>query len=240
MKSITQYILLLLSILLLDSCAKDERLMYQQDARIYFDSYTNDPDSVNYSFGIRSADVNTDTVYLLMRTMGNATDYDREIALKLSATSTAKAGYHFSLGPLVVPAGAYQVSIPVYLYKKPGMKDSIITAEFEVAGSKDFQPGYDDLLGRSTTKTRLYYKVSVDDQVLKPANWDGVLLPKFGSFSVVKYKFMIEVTGKVKWNVNILPSEMNYLVQQVHLALYEYKQAHGPMLDENGREIVLP
>lgn len=226
--------------LLFSSCSKDERLMYQQDARIYFDTYTSNPDSINYSFGIRAVTITTDTVYLTMRIMGNAEPYDREINLQLAGTSTAKWGYHFATGPLIMPAGQFQTRIPVYLFKQPGMKDSIITADFIVGESKDFKPGYDDQLRLSGKHTRLQYKVSVDDQVLKPSTWTGVLEPKFGAFSVVKFKFMIEVTGKVNWTSLIYPGEMNFLVQQVHLALYEYELQNGPMMDENGNRVVFP
>ncbi|MDH7459952.1 DUF4843 domain-containing protein [Chitinophagaceae bacterium 26-R-25] len=226
--------------ILAGSCSKDDRLMYEQDPRIYFDSYANISDSINYSFGIQPLTVTTDTVYMIMRIMGNAEQRDREFKLVLADTSTAKWGYHFSTGPLIVPAGAYQARIPVYLYKQPGMKDTIITADFNVAESKDFKPGYDDKLRLTGNRTRVQFKIAIDDQVLKPANWASTLQPKFGDFSVVKFKFMIKATGKINWNGPIYPGEMSFLVQQVHLALYEYEQQNGPLYDENKNRVVLP
>ncbi len=237
MRSYIYYFLLLTAILA--ACGKDDRLMYKEDPRIYFSKFATNPDSTDYSFGVKPATLLTDTVYLTLRIMGTATDKDREIKLKIADSSKAKAGYHYNIGPLVMPANAYEVRVPVYLYRKAGLKDSIVTIDFTVVESKDFKPGYGDKPGISVYD-RLHYKISFNDQLLKPASWDSRLATSFGVYSATKFKFMIQATGKTDWNSTIFPGDQNFLIQTVKLALYNYEQANGPMLDENGVRVVFP
>lgn len=231
--------ILLMATMMSVSCNKQNNIMYKEDPRVYFKKVNVISDSLVYSFGVKANSVISDTVYLQLRIMGTATGYDREINIHFSDTSTAKAGYHFNLGPLVMPANKYETKIPVYLYRKPGLKDSIVTADFIIGASKDFQPGYNDKITYGVTD-RLHYKISITDKLSKPANWDGSLLPYFGIYSLVKLQYMIQVTGRTDWTVLIYPNELNALTQQVKLALSEYETANGKMLDENGAVIEFP
>lgn len=224
------------ALLSLNGC-KEKRLMFEEAPAVYFTKFIVDPDSVNYSFGIRPVEIVTDTVYLTMRIMGNATPADREIKLDVVGGSTAKAGYHYIMGPLVMPANMFQTRIPVYLFRRPGMKDSVISLNLKVAESKDFKPGYGDV---AYVKTRLEYKINIDDQILKPANWESSLARTFGNFSVVKFRFLIEVTGRQIWTGLIGDGERANYVTEVKLALYNYEKLHGPMLDENGMAVTFP
>lgn len=239
MRSYIYYFLLLTAILA--ACGKDDRVMYKEDPRIYFSKFVNNPDSVDYSFGVKPAELLTDTVYLTLRIMGTATDKDREIKLTIADSSKAKAGYHYNIGPLVMPANAYEVRVPVILYRKPGLKDSIVTVNFIIAESKDFKPGYSDKPNPLiNVYDRLHYKISFNDQLLKPTVWDSRLAVNFGVYSTTKFKFMILTTGKTDWNGTIYPGDQNFLIQTVKLSLYNYELANGPMLDENGVRVVFP
>src|ERR1044071_6051897 len=95
---IKSILFLLLSSFLLFSCAKDKRLMYEDDPRIFFYKNTigsqTDPDSINYSFGFQPATRQADTVYLRLRIMGVAQNRDRKINIIAKENSTAKRGYH--------------------------------------------------------------------------------------------------------------------------------------------------
>lgn len=227
---------LLLSLISLNGC-KEKALMFEEAPAIYFTKFVVDPDSINYSFSIHTAEIVTDTVYLNMRIMGTATPNDREIKLNVTPASTAKAGYHYKLGALVMPANTYQTKIPVYLYRKPGMKDSVITLHFKVAESKDFIPGYEDL---NQKYSRLEYKIYIDDQVLKPALWDFTLAPSFGDFSLVKFRFIMQVTGRKVWTGVIGPGELQGYSTDVRLALYNYNLVNSPMVDENKQLVTFP
>lgn len=223
------------------ACTKDERLMYQEDPRVYFTKFVTNADSIVYSFATGPEDLTVDTAWLNFRIMGTAADRDRVINLKTVDTSTAIAGYHYAVQPLIIPAGEYTARIPVLLYRRPGLKDSVVDVVFEVAESADFKPGYEDRTSTISQRyDRLHYKISINDQLLKPANWDNSLVWSFGAYSTTKFKFMIDVTGRTIWTGAIYPGDQYFYIQALKLALYNYEQANGPMLDENGERVVFP
>lgn len=243
MKQLIKIFLLLAVVVLAASCAKDERLMYEEDARVYF--YKNvrgsqsNADSIDFSFSTLPDGEMTDTVYLWMRIMGTAVPKDRVINI-VADSGRAVAGYHYKLGPLVMPANAYETQIPVYLYRKPGLKDSVVSVMFSVQESVDFKPGFPDNPRTGYRYDRLHYKVSITDMLLKPTNWESVWLGLFGEYSEVKFKFLIKVTGKTSWNSFPLPQDQRFLVQTAKLALLEYEAANGPLYDENNNIVFFP
>ncbi|RPD39620.1 DUF4843 domain-containing protein [Chitinophaga barathri] len=234
------HIAILFALLGLAACSQDERLVYQEDPRVYFSKFSTNPDSTDYSFAVKDASLLQDTVWLTMRVMGSAAVKDREIRLRVSDTSKAREGYHFNFGPLVMPANAFEARLPVILYRKPGLRDSVLTIDLAVEESKDFKPGYNDRPTTSSPIDRLHYKISVTDQLLKPARWDVSLAASFGTYSQVKFRFMILETGKTNWNETIFPGDMQFLIQTVKYALYKYEETNGPLLDENGVRVVFP
>lgn len=238
-----KYIILFLSIVCMAACSKDDRLMYKEEPRIYFTKFVlgeSNSDSVVYSFRFKGDAIVTDTLYMNMRIMGSAVNRDRVINLLVDSGSTAKPGYHFKFGPLVMPANEYQARLPVYIYRVPGLKDSLVDLIVEVAESADFKPGYDDY-SRNSKLDRLHYKISFTDRLTKPQRWDGFWVTYFGVYSAKKFQFIIDVTGKVEWERVAYPQDINYMMQQVRDALRAYEETHGsPLLDENGNEITIP
>jgi hypothetical protein len=175
--------------------------------------------------------------------MGTATNKDRTFKLTVDDSSTAKLGYHFSFGPLVIPANTYNINLPVYIYRKPGLKDSLVTAYITIAESADFKIGYKDGIGGTSTYGNLgglHYQIKITDQLLKPTNWDNYLVNYFGDFSLVKFQFMIQATGVTSWNNYPLPQYLNFRVQTVKFALYNYELANGPLIDEFGNKVTFP
>lgn len=235
-RSLLNMLALMVSCLGFYSC-KDDRLGFEEAPAVYFNKAVINPDSLNYTFAVKAATVTTDTVYLSMKIMGNAVGKDRVIGITVKSNSTAKNGYHFRLGEPVMPAGKFESKVPIYIYRRPGLKDSVLNANFVIEASADFQPGYSDVPFKTP---RTEYKISITDQLLKPSNWDTSLSPYFGTFSIVKFRFMIETTGKLIWTGPIYDGERNSLISQLRIALYNYEQKNGPMIDENGSVVVLP
>jgi hypothetical protein len=220
-------------------CSKDSRLMYKEDPRIYF--YTSD--IVEYSFAAQPESLMVDTIYLPIRIMGSAVNTDRTFSLNIDDSSTAKLGYHFSFGPFVIPANTYQVDLPVYMYRRPGLKDSTVTAYISIGESSDFKAGYVDGLttnGTAGGAGRLHYKISITDQLLKPSNWETVWVNYFGTYSQVKFKFLIQTTGRTDWTWTGFPQDLNFSIQTAKYALYNYELANGPLIDEFGNRVVFP
>ncbi len=231
---------------ILGSCEKDERLMYQDDdPRVYFPKSIvlngiASIDSVNYSFALEPEERQTDTIYLSFRIMGLAKDYDRPIRIALTKESTAKEGYHFEFKNLYMPAHAYEVTLPVIMYRRPGLKDSIIRAEFRIAESADFKPA-DDVDNTPTRLNKLSYNLTITDMLVKPAIWETLWKNLFGSYSDTKLIYLTQWTGYRTWNSPVyFPQDQNFMIQQARLGLYRHEQANGPLIDEHGDRVVLP
>lgn len=224
---------------LLLSCTKDKRLMYEQDPRVYFYEAQAHRDSIYYSFGTQPADREADTIYLIVRIMGNAEPVDRVINMVSTDSSTGKAGRDYDLGPMIIHANKYQDSLPVYIYKTPAMKDSVFNIYLTIGESADFKPGYTDPGNSYSSQSRLNYKISVTDQLIQPSRWLRYVR-WFGAYSKTKFQFMIVSTGKQDWESSIFPAELNYLAQQVKAALVQYEEANGPLIDEFGNDVVFP
>lgn len=227
---------------MLFACSKPERLMYdEKEARIYFSKVIRTSerfaDSINYTFGVKSFDVLVDTVFLRVNLIGNAAKVDREINIIADDSSTAKRGYHYDFGKMVMPADSFSKEVYVLVYKRPGLKDSTLALYLTLGESKDFKLGYTDLPSTNYKRDRLHYKITITDQLLRPTSWKE---STFGTYSKVKFQFMIVSTGKTDWNVTIFPSEENYLAQSVKGDLYAYEQANGPLIDETGARVVFP
>ncbi|GGH30501.1 DUF4843 domain-containing protein [Sphingobacterium alkalisoli] len=229
-----------------NSCGKEERLMYKDnDPRIYFPKniVTNgigSIDSVNLSFALDPEEVQTDTISLAFRIMGAAKAYDRPIKLELTEASTAKMGYHFIAKDLYMPANAYDVEVPIIIFRRHGLKDSVLRAELRIAESEHFKPGYDEP-NTSSRLNRLSYNFTITDMLTKPAIWDARWASLFGAYSNTKLVYLTQWTGYRNWNTAVnFPQDRNLLIQQARLGLYEYEQANGPLIDENDNRVILP
>lgn len=220
--------------LALTACKEDQSLIYTQDARIYFREGV----TVEYSFTAEPANVTTDTLFIPLRIMGSAADRDRAFHIIIDDSSTAKRGYHFQFGPLVIPANSYELSLPVYLYRRPGLKDSVVNAYLTIGESADFKPGYTDKANSINPYNKLHYRISLHDQLLKPSSWDTRWATYFGTYSKTKHQFINQVYGSASWPSVNFPQDINFVVQTMKLALYNYEQANGPLIDENGERVV--
>lgn len=217
-----------MGIFLFASCVKEKQLLFKEPTGIYVSSL---PDSVDYSFATTPTGVTSDTIFMNYRIIGNASPKDRIINLKVRAGATAKIGYHCLLGPAVVKANEFTASVPVYVYRKAGLKDSTVQLIFDVIENGDFKPGY---------PTKLRYKLTITDILKMPTNWDREWKSYFGEYSEVKFRFLLSETGRTDWNSDPLPSDSRFLAGRARNALLEYNQIYGPLYDENGQEVYFP
>lgn len=223
----------LLLVFMLIGCAEDERLMFEDETSVYFTT----TDSLNYSFAFYTEDVVRDTFYLDCRITGTAIDRDRKINIISDEGSDAKADYHYEIVNPVIPAGRYEDSIAVVVHRKPGLRDSLVTAYLRIVDSEDLLAGYNDIGSGPVYRnkyTRQQFKLTITDQLIKPTNWDSSWLPVFGAYSEVKIRFISNATGYTDWGGSPLPQERNYVIQMAYKALYDYEQANGDLIDENG------
>lgn len=228
MKRIFKYSILALGFaMVLASCAKDKELLFDEDAAVYLEYQ----DSLEYSFATSPNTVQIDSILVSYRIIGKASDKDRTISLVPRDGATAKAGYHYKIGNSVIKAGSFKTFIPIYFYRKPGLLDSTVSVTLTVAENEDFKLGY---------LSKLNYKITLNDILRKPSNWDTTWLPYFGPYSMVKFKFLLAATGRRVWTGAIYPQDSRFLSQRGKNALLEYNQTYGALIDENGQEVFFP
>ncbi|RZK78828.1 MAG: DUF4843 domain-containing protein [Pedobacter sp.] len=165
------------------------------------------------------------------RIIGKAESRDREIKLVPRANSTAKAGYHYKIGKAVIKANQFSAIVPVYVYRKAGLKDSVVLATFDIQENADFKVGF---------PKQLRFKLTITDILTKPAIWDSAWSPYFGTYSQVKFRFLLTVTGRTDWTSFPFPADSRFLSQRARNALLEYNQTNGALIDETGAEVFFP
>lgn len=238
-KTIKSIAMPLIAMALCWACAQDERLMFDQPASVYFYKWA-DYDSISYTFATRPESLVKDTVYLPVRLFGDVAAHDRLIRIAAADTSSAKAGYHYELGQTVLPAHAVRVDIPVYIYRRAGLKDSTVVVNFLLAESDELGLGYPINPRGAQYVTPLEHKLYITDILQKPANWEGTWRPLFGEYSEVKFRFLIGATGRVVWTGAVYPQDSQFMAQKARLELISYVEANGPLIDEFGDEVVFP
>jgi hypothetical protein len=227
----------------LQGCKEDNKLMFDDsDPKVSFDKrYSgNLVDSVNYSFAFQSTSILTDTIQIPLRIIGLPRNTDRQVAISLSESSTAKEGYHFKLENAFIPANASDGVLDVIFFRRAGLQDSMLTGELKIVANADFKPGYDDH-GVSTVLDRLSWRFTLTDKLEKPSIWDSYWKNLFGDYSNTKILFLTELLNYANWNQGgLFPQDSNRMVAQARLGIYEYEKINGPMLDENGNRVIIP
>jgi hypothetical protein len=220
--------LLLAVPVMMAACSKNEELIYSESPSIYV---WNRIDSADFTFATVPVNVTQDTIEIEYRIIGTAANVDRTIKLEPRPGATAKEGYHYSVGPAVVKANEYSTIVPVYVYRRAGLKDSTVTVILDIKENEDFKVGYYD---------QLRYKITINDVLTKPTIWDSAWAPYFGSYSEVKFRFLLEATGRTNWNSFPFPADSRFMSQRAKNALLSYNQQFGDLIDENNQIVVFP
>lgn len=229
------------------SCKKSELTSFDQQAMVHFYKLFTDAqkDSVLYTFAVKPASLVQDTVKLPVRIAGKAADKDRVINLKAVADSTtAVEGTDYKIHSAIVHAGKYNDSILLIVYRKPSMQTDEKRLLLEIIPSADFQPGlYNTPASPSDVKQSggsIRLLVKINDFLTQPANW-SMLSSFFGTYSKVKYQFIIDVTGRAEFPygsaTGIPYGQMAAYQNMLRQALSDYVAEHGPMIDENGQTV---
>lgn len=229
-------------------CTKSELTSYDQPDMIYiYKDYTNSKrDSATCSFAIKANSLMVDTVKISVRIMGTAKNTDRVVKLaRVDSSSTAVEGTHYEFLPYVVKAGQYNADLPVVIKRTPEMKTQEYRLWVRVMESADFAPGVPNspVTGFHAGAT-LDYLIRINDFLTKPSNWDSQLNTYFGGYSQVKYKFIIDNTGRTEFPVGAAPAlsfgEMQYYKAFVKSKLVDYVALNGPLIDEFGGTVTFP
>lgn len=183
------------------SCEKDLETYSTETCWLNFDldiRTQEDREKINtFTFAFTPEEILEDTVWLNVKTMGNLADYDRPIKLEQAKTEgpDAQPGVHyvaFDDAELMkkfyyIPAGKVEQKIPIVMKRDASLKEQAVNLYVTLAQSEHFEPGYEDYS---------IVRYSVIDALQKPSAWVSPMDVYFGTYSVVKHQFMIDVTGK--------------------------------------------
>jgi hypothetical protein len=183
----------------------------------------NDTTTINYSFVYKVKSVVQDTVYIQINTIGNISQYDRQIILKqipeydytyirdtqtgqIIDTTTVERPYmaepnvHYvdfnneQLNKLyVIKAKQIKASIPIILLRDASLKEHTYRLRIELEKSNDFE------LGESKARA---LTIAYSDFLQRFKSWrtdtySSSAYYTFGKYSVAKHQFMIDVSGEV-------------------------------------------
>ena|SRR5690606_5210515 len=238
-----------LLVLFIAGCGKNDLQYFEEETpflNVWFGEGSVVQDSLTHNFAYSIAD--RDSIVFNYRIAGFPVDQDRPFELEVVEGDADLID--LELGTYQVSAGQYEGRATFYV-KRPGAaalpvfetRDPKLT--LRVKSSSYFQ---ESPKGLSTLD--LVFK----NAVTKPDNWDQATFPYqtlasyFGTYSDVKYSFIIQTTGlsnfSVYYTVSPTPPPLPdntitsvhaaFLRSQCRIALAAYELEHGePLLDEN-------
>ncbi|MGV3764608.1 MAG: DUF4843 domain-containing protein [Chitinophagaceae bacterium] len=241
--------ILFLAIAMLSSCEKSIS-GYENDARVYFFERGTDLNQTrittkSFSFLRLPLEVTKDTFLIKVKIMGETVGYDRVVLGKtVSEGTTAQEGVHYDFIDGIVPADSIIGYLPVVLYRTADIATQSVQLNLTIAETKDFKPG---------VASDINFNLQWSDNVVKPANWDAFigLRTYFGTYSDVKWRFIIAVTGidnfplQQSGRVPPAPGEftgaaMMDIALQLKAALTAYNQANDPDLTDEFGPVTFP
>lgn len=204
--------------------------------------------SYNYSYAYEKGSV---TFYA--RINGLPADYDRTFRLEAYGDDLELVAPTICDEEYVLPAGQvfgeYKVVFNSQHLASPELfSEHDGSISFRVVQNETFMLGAEHMQS---------FTVNLRNRLAKPDNWDTANYPRvplskyFGTYSRVKYQFMIEVLGMIDFEISYMastaydeaknmvsPSYAVYLQQLMQERLTEYNAAHEePLTDENGEKV---
>lgn len=214
------------------ACSTDEDFFYQDEPRVRLvgeKMWAAGTDSVTFSFvaypsSFTEKDINVDA-----QIMGDVASHDRTVNLAVEPSKTTASESQYSVPTtVVVPAGQTKGTFSVKLKRDASLQQKAVRLCLKVVDSGDFKPGVNE---------ENHITFIWTDVLSKPNNWAD-LEPFFGTYSNVKYRFMLENLGDegelstetMTW------AKLNSLRIRFQNALNEYNAAHpgNPLTDEYG------
>lgn len=239
--------------LLCTGCKQNDLRYFEEEIpllSVWLGTNTIVQDSITHNFAYSPTD--QDAITFNYRIVGFPTDYDR--TFELTTTDEDAKLLNFTFGSYKVPAGKQEGDFVFHVDKPKDenlFKNKDLKVSFTVKESTLFQPSPKDY-----SKLKITFK----NAVTKPDNWDKAVLPYlplvnfFGAYSDVKYRFVIQTTGRSNFSVyrtvvvnpelpanTITELHAQALKNQCKIALERYNTEHGtPLLDENLNPVVFP
>ncbi|MDF2850017.1 MULTISPECIES: DUF4843 domain-containing protein [Sphingobacterium] len=231
------FVFLMLTVLVFAfSCKKETVDTYSGPNILSFYLNSGESDSISYSFAMLAAPKLVDTIFLKMRMSGAPVDHARTISLKPGARTTAALGEDFEFPKVQLPAEKLTLIYPVVIHRTKKMDTDILIIDAEVESSGEYQT---NLSGTEIGETRNLPNIviKVTNLLVEPTYWPSVEY-NFGTFSQVKFRFMIQSTGLNDFSDEALGYSGSYNIPvKLRNALAAYEKANGPLIDEFGNRV---
>ena len=187
-------------------------------------------DSISFSFVAYGSEVTEKEMLVDAQIMGEVENRDRVVNLSVDpARTTADASLYTVPSTVTIPAGAVKATFPVILKRSAALQTKTVRLYLQVAESADFKAGVNE---------ENHIKLIWTDVLQKPKNWD-TLEPFFGTYSDVKYRFMLaNSNGAGEFSTETMSWAMlNSYRILFQNALNAYNAAHpgNPLTDENNQ-----
>lgn len=207
MRTIVNIIILSLFVV---GCKQTDIIKYEEkDGLAFYVLMASEKDSVSYSFANQIGELTEDTIFVKMRITGLPRDYDRKVMLKpVDSLTTATLDEDYKLPDYILPAGIYAFEYPIVLLNTEKLKEKTLRVGLEIKENDDFIQGAIGIADVSTKNER-YFKITYNNQIIKPDYW-RYIEPYFGTYSNVKYKFMIEILKTSDFRPEHLGGTLSY------------------------------
>ncbi|MBB4042953.1 DUF4843 domain-containing protein [Bacteroides reticulotermitis] len=232
MKKIRIIIVSVLAITLWSACENDG-FYYQDEPRVRLKGpyeWALNTDSLEFSFASSPSTVTKQEMLMTLHVMGNPVNKDRVANLELvSAQSTATSSQYSIPLQVTVPANQLTVDFTVDLLRTVELQEKTVRLYIKLAESADFKTGVVE---------QDHFLFKWNDVLSKPKNWETELKSVFGEYSLVKYRFMIDILDTATFSSETMSwAELNNYKIKMRNALTAYNEAHPtePLKDENGQ-----
>lgn len=224
------YTVVLFLLMLCMACEKKDLMSFQLDPKVYFykDNRTTNNDSIVYSFAVKPDDLETDTIRIPIRIMGEAAFNERKVNYSIVADKSDALPANYELLPASIPANSFSSVIRVKVTRTAELKSKEYRLLLRINNSEGLTTGVDN---------QLTYLIRINDFLTRPASWSDAY---FGKYSATKFAILIRETGYTQF-VGIGYSGLRFVAQATKNAVLAWEAEHGTtMLDENGEPVVIP
>ena len=190
---IFKYVILGAILMTLFAC-ENEKNTFSDNPSIYIggDKEQNaTADSVIFSFKKYDDAVQSYDLNLMVYVTGVVSDRARTFVLEVLEDGTNVSSNDYTLGDMVIPAGAYYATLPVTVKRKvEGMdlSEQVASLTVRVKANENFEEGPEE---------NAVYKFVWCDYLIQPAWWQSGFTNVAGPFTQARYKFILDYYGDV-------------------------------------------
>ena len=252
MKSITYTLFIIATALCIGSCSEEKIPVYDSEyaaLNIWVGTANTAIDSTtyNYSYALGEAPLK-----FYARIIGQPSTEDRTFKLEAYDGDLSLAEGSFRTEEYIMKAGEISGEYAIY-FDTSKLKDASSFTERD--GRICFRLVESDVFHQGNKETQSIV-VNLKNYLAKPETWDSATYPTvalytiFGTYSKVKYQFMIQELGLVDFTITYTQTgtydeetktmSRNYalfLKDKLKLALSEYNEANGTLMDETGNPV---